>query len=114
MIYVYMSCIIRGELYVTEQKENKMFKNRNIDKLVELKVKLDKLTDEYNRVRNNFVDMYGEGEHISERSKVLVTKSIRKNVSWSKVVKDNCPDVDLNPYTTQSETTIVNVKPLVF
>lgn len=109
-----MSCIICGELYVTEQKENKMFKNRNIDKLVELKVKLDRLTDEYNRVRNNFVDMYGEGEHISDRSKVLVTKSIRTNVSWSKVVKEHCPDVDLDPYTTQSETTIVNVKPLVF
>lgn len=89
-----------------------MFKTKHINQLVAAKIALNKAEEEYNKIKTNFVGMYGDGEFISDRAKVLVTSGIRNSVAWSKVVKDHCPNVKLDKYTSQTEFTMVNVTPL--
>ena len=89
-----------------------MFKNKHIDQLVEAKIALNRAEEQYNKVKENFVNMYGPGEFVSEKAKVSVSSGIRNNIAWSKIVKEKLPNVKLDKYTTQTEFIMVNVTPL--
>lgn len=89
-----------------------MFKNKHVEQLYEAKLALNRAEEEYNKIKQNFVSMYGTGEFITDRAKVQVTSGVRNNVAWSKIVKEKLPNVKLDKYTTQTEYTTVNITPL--
>ncbi len=89
-----------------------MFKSDYINQLVAAKIALNKAEEKYNKIKTNFVGKYGDGEFISDSAKVLVTSGVRNSIAWSRVVKDHCPNVKLDKYTSQTEFTMVNITPL--
>lgn len=89
-----------------------MFKSKYINQLVEAKLELNKAEEQYNKIKQNFVSMFGDGEFSTDKAKVLVTSGVRNNIAWSKIVKEKLPNVKLDKYTTQTSFTTVNITPL--